>query len=115
MAAVQRRIADLCAEHALKTPARATLYNAFSRIDGHEYDISRLPLAVARTLYNLAPHGRVPGHQLAFHCVNYGSLEAVSFAAGLPWLDLYQARRLRGWRPRSRGLLTAIMRVRRIR
>jgi hypothetical protein len=63
-------------------------------------------------LYNLGPTGTVPGHQLAFYCFNYGSLAAVSYAAGLPWLDLHQARRLQGWRPRSRGLLDAVMRVR---
>jgi hypothetical protein len=54
----------------------------------------------------------VPGHQLAFYCFNYGSLGAISYAAGLPWLDLYQARRMRGWRPRSFGLLLAVMRRR---
>jgi hypothetical protein len=54
----------------------------------------------------------VPGHQLAFYCFDYGSLAAISFAAGLPWLDLYQARRMRGWRPRSFGLLAAVMRRR---
>jgi non-specific serine/threonine protein kinase len=34
--------------------------------------------------------------------------------AGLPWLDLYQARRARGWRTRSRGLLDAVLRAREI-
>jgi hypothetical protein len=47
-----------------------------------------------------------------FYCLNYGSLAAMSFAAGLPWLDLHQARHLRGWRPRSRGLLDAVLRAR---
>lgn len=54
----------------------------------------------------------MPGPQLAFYCLNYGSLAAISYAAGLPWLDLYQAGRLRGWRPRSRGLLDAVLRAR---
>ena len=70
---------------------------------------------VAATLYNLAPDAVVPGAQLVFYCFNYGSLAAMSFAAGLPWLDLRRASRLRGWRSRSRGLLDAVMRVRGIR
>lgn len=76
------------------------------------YEMGALPPAVRETLYNLAEDGIVPGHQLAFHCLNYGGVEALSFAAGLPWLALYQAARLRGWRPRSRGLLEAILRTR---
>ena len=94
---------------------RASLYNALARIEGHTYAIADLPAPVARALYNLAATGRVPGHQLAFYCFNYGSVPAISFAAGLPWLDLYQARRFRGWRPRSAGLLEAVMRARGIR
>jgi hypothetical protein len=70
---------------------------------------------VVDALYNLSPADRIPGHQLAFYCFNYGSLAAISYAAGLPWLDLYQARFLRGWRPRSAGLLEAVMRARGIR
>ena len=73
--------------------------------------MATLPTPVVDALYNIAPDGRVPGHQLAFHCFNYGSLGAISYAAGLPWLDLYQARRMRGWRPRSFGLLLAVMRT----
>ena len=105
----------MCASAGLRPPSRASLYNAFSSIDAHSYAIQSLPPAVIDVLYNLDPGGMVPGHQLAFYCFNYGTLAAVSYAAGLPWLDLYQARRLRGWRPRSRGLLQAVMRVRGIR
>ena len=65
-------------------------------------------------LYNLAPESEVPAHQVAFYCFNYGDLAAASFAAGLPWLALYQAARLPGWRARSRGLLEATLRVRNI-
>ena len=54
---------------------------------------------MAAALYNLGPGARVPGRQLAFYCLNYGSLSAMSFAATLPWLDLHQARHVRGWRP----------------
>jgi hypothetical protein len=115
MGAIQRHIAELCAGNGLKPPSRASLYNALSRVEGHAYDVSRLPASVRSALYNLAEDGRVPGHQLTFYCFNHGSMAAVSYAAGLPWLDLYQASHLRGWRPRSLGLLHAVMTVRGLR
>jgi len=112
MVAIQRHIANVCAERGLKTPSRATLYAALLRIPGNEYDVPGLPRHVRESLYNVAPTATLPGHQLAFYGFNYGSLAAASYAAGLPWLDLYQAARLRGWRPRSFGLLMAAMRAR---
>jgi hypothetical protein len=115
MADLHRRITAICLPRGIKVPARASLYNAFSRIEGHSYSIALLPAHVVATLYNLAPAGDVPARQLAFHCFNYGTVPAMSYAASLPWLDLYQAMRVRGWRPRSRGLLLAVMRARRIR
>ena len=95
-------------------PARATIYAAMNQSPARSYEIAELPAAVRETLHNLDPRGSVPGHQLAFHCLNYGGTQAASFAAGLPWLALYQAGRMPGWRPRSRGLLEAVLRVRRI-
>jgi len=115
MAALQRRISARCAADGVRPPVRASLYNALARIEGHSYAIADLPAPVVDALYNLSPADRIPGHQLAFYCFNYGSLAAISYAAGLPWLDLYQARFLRGWRPRSAGLLEAVMRARGIR
>jgi hypothetical protein len=112
MAALQREHAARCARLGVRAPARATLYNTLVRLKGHAYAVSDLPVAVRRALYNVASDAVVPGRQLAFFCFNYGSLPAISFAAGLPWLDLYQATRLRGWRPRSRGLLLAARRAR---
>jgi hypothetical protein len=112
VAALQRRLAETGAQGGIRPPSRASLYAAFDLIDGHRYDVATLPPAVVECLYNLAPDGTVPGPQLVFYCLNYGSLAAMSFAAGLPWLDLHQARRLRGWRARSRGLLEAVRRVR---
>lgn len=112
VAALRRRLADACARSGRRPPSRASLYSAFDRIDGHLYQVSELPPAVVECLYNLAPDATLPGHQLVFYCLNYGSPAAMSFAAGLPWLDLHQARRLRGWRERSRGLLLAVLRVR---
>ena len=96
----------------LRTPARATVYQAIEQIPARGHEISSLPEPVRRALYNLSPGGMVPGRQLAFYCLNYGGLEAISFAAGLPWLALHQAARMPGWRTRSRGLLDAIRRVR---
>lgn len=114
MALVRRRLDAACRKHGLRPPARATLYNALAKIPGHTYQASQLPRHVGEALYNLAPDAEVPGHQLVFYCFNYGSLAAASYAASLPWLDLYQASFLRGWRPRSRGLLRAAMRARAI-
>jgi hypothetical protein len=79
-----------------------------ARAKVHSFAIADLPHAARESLYNLPETGEVPGHQLAFYCLNYGGLDAISFAAGLPWLALYQADLLPGWRPRSHGLLKAI-------
>ena len=73
------------------------------------YSVPELPVHVRDALYNLDLEGTVPGHQLAFYAFQYGDTRAMSFAAGLPWLDLYQADRMRGWRPRSHGLLRAVL------
>lgn len=115
MSVLRRRIAVLCMRRGLRVPARTSLYSAFDRMEGRAYLVSELPVHVRAVLYNLAPSSSLPGRQLAFYCVNYGPLTAISFAAGLPWPDLYQARRLRGWRPRSLGLLQSVLRVRGIR
>jgi len=115
MTRLQRQLVAACTSSGIKPPARASLYNTLARIEGHRYRIADLPRHVVQALYNLAPAGDVPGHQLAFYCFNYGSMPAISYAAGLPWLDLYQALHARGWRPRSRGLLAAVMRARGIR
>ena len=109
---ISSRLEELCTEHGLDVPARATIYQAMARTPSRSYEVRTLPAAVRETLYNLAEDGTVPGHQLVFHCLNYGGVQALSFAAGLPWLALYQAARLPGWRLRSRGLLEAILRTR---
>jgi hypothetical protein len=106
------RLAQLCDARGLPTPARATIYQVLRVAPSGSYRVGDLPAAVRGTLYNLDENAEVPGHQLAFHCLNYGGVEAASYAAGLPWLALYQAARLGGWRPRSRGLLDAILRTR---
>jgi hypothetical protein len=115
MTAVVSQLAHYAARHGLRAPSRASVYNALARIPGHVYPTALLPDHVREVLYNLPAEGEVPGHQLVFYCFNYGSLPEVSYAAGLPWLDLFQASERRGWRPRSRGLLEAVMRVRGVR
>jgi hypothetical protein len=109
---IQDELERFCAGHDATPPARATIYQMMAQLPATSYAIEELPEAVRSTLYNLSPTGDVPGHQLAFHCLNYGTLEAISFAAGMPWLALYQAARLPGWRRRSRGLLEAILKTR---
>lgn len=109
---IQAALEDHCEALGLHAPARATIYQAMARTIPRRYEIARLPIAARESLYNLDADGRVPGHQLAFYCLNYGDLAAASFAAGLPWLALYQAARLPGWRRRSRGVLEAILHVR---
>ena len=112
MVNLERDLARACRHARLRPPSRTALYAALARVEGHLYPISELPAHVREVLYNLDPAAGVPGHQLAFYCFNYGGLGALSYAAGMPWLDLYQAARLPGWRPRSRGLLEAVLRTR---
>lgn len=101
-----------CEAQGARCPSRATVYNYMARSPSKVYDARTLPPAVRASLYNLADDVQVPGHQLAFYALNYGDLPAAMFAATLPWLDLYQAARVRGWRSRSRALLEAILRHR---
>src|SRR5207244_4412308 len=96
----------------LNAPSRTALYRLLDRMEGHTYELAALPQDVRATLHNVDPGSRIPGSQVAFHCFNYGSTRALSFAAGLPWLDLLQARRKRGWRAKSRGVLDAVCRAR---
>lgn len=101
-----------CGERGLRAPSRATIYSLLRTMPVPSYRTSELPQEVRDTLYNLAGSETVPGHQLAFHCFNYGTTRALCFAAGLPWLTLHRAARMRGWRPKSRGLVEAVLRAR---
>jgi hypothetical protein len=112
MSALLQDLRAFCDRSGDATPARATVYSFMATAEIAKYVPVQLPPPVQQALYNLAPDTPVPGHQLAFYCFNYGDLRAVSFASGLPWLALYQAGRLRGFRPKSRGLLEAVLRVR---
>lgn len=104
-----------CRSIGLAPPSRATFYKLLAVLPTRTYRVAELPGAVRRALYNLSPESGVPAHQLAFYCFNYGDVAAMSFAAGLPWLALYQALRLPGHRARSRGLLEAAAHARGIR
>ena len=103
-----------CKRRSLRCPSRATLYQFLNKVELPTIRVASLPPTVKQALYNFTDSSEVPEHQLAFYCLNYGDVPAMSFAAGLPWLALYQAARMRGWRPKSRGLLRAIMKTRRI-
>jgi hypothetical protein len=107
--AVLEELRAVCARRSLPCPSRATLYKLILAESGPRYPVASLPEAVRAALYNLDLQSSVPGAQLAFYCFNYGELPALCFAAGLPWLALYQAWRSRGWHEKSRGLLRAVL------
>jgi len=109
-----RAIDARCRGRGLGAPSRATVYKLMATLPGDTLRIRDLPAPAQRALYNLAPESEVPTHQVAFYCFNYGDLRAVSFAAGLPWRAIYQALRMRGYRRKSRGLVEAVARARRI-
>lgn len=108
LVAVHASVIALCRAVGLKPPARSSLYAIADRMPGRMYALCDLPEHVRETLHNVAPTAEVPGRQIAFACVNYGDARALAFAASLPWLDLHQARGLRGYREKSIGVLNAI-------
>jgi len=109
---ILRRLRAACESKGLPCPSRATVYKVIGHEPGKRYPAATLPEAVTAALYNVSLEGGVPGAQLAFYCFNYGELPALHFAASLPWLALYQAGRMRGWRARSLGLLRAVLAAR---
>jgi hypothetical protein len=112
IADVRAEIGRLCRREGLRPPSRATIYAAIERAETPLYETRTLPEPVRRALYNLDGVVAVPGHQVVFCAFNYGETRALSFAAGMPWLCLHRAARLRGWRPKSLALLKAVMRCR---
>lgn len=105
-------VAEICRDKGLTPPSRASVYKLLSTLAPPRFTVAGLPPSVRHALYNLTGDTDVPAHQLAFYCFNYGDLAAISFAAGLPWLALYQAARMPGYRSRSRGLVEAVLRAR---
>lgn len=112
MSELLARVGKACRAKRLAPPSRASVYKWLATLPTPRYDVAGLPPSVRHALYNLTDDSQVPAHQLAFYCFNYGDLAATSFAAGLPWLALYQAARMPGYRSRSRGLVEAVMRAR---
>lgn len=112
MSELLRGIKEYCLKKNYSIPARCTIYNFMERAPVPLYLPAQLPGHVRQSLYNLDLSNPIPGHQLVFYCINYGDLRAVCFAASLPWLSLYQASRMRGFRPKSRGLLESVLRKR---
>lgn len=108
------RIRRDCGKAGRRPPSRATVYKLMASLGGPSRRVRDLPGSVRAALYNLDPDCDVPEHQIAFYCFNYGDLAAMSFAAGLPWLAIYQALRMPGYRKKSRGPLQAVARARRI-
>lgn len=102
----------MCRHAAVAPPSRAAVYKYLDRVRTRERLVSDLPHAVQEALYNLEPASRVPEAQIAFYCFNYGGLSAMSYASAMPWLALYQARRMNGWRAKSRGVLEAVLKLR---
>jgi len=114
MGKILRDIEERCRGSGRTAPSRATTYKLLLSLPGPDYRAGDLPESVQSALYNLAPESIVPGRQVAFYCFNYGDLSALSFAAGLPWIALYQALRMPGYRQKSRGLIEAVCAARRI-
>jgi hypothetical protein len=114
---IMAELGQLCRTQSWPCPSRATVYKLIQRDVGPSHLIGELLPSARAALYNLplAPSVAVPGAQLAFYCFNYGDLAAMHFAAGLPWLPLYQAYRMRGWRAQGLGLLRAVLAARGIR
>jgi hypothetical protein len=110
---VREQIEVLCQRLGLRPPSRAAIYATLRVLPVPRYRLSNLPVSVQQALYNFGGDSEIPAHQITFYCLNYGDERALCFAAGLPWLALHQARYVRGWRAKSRGLLDAIEVVRR--
>jgi hypothetical protein len=106
---LQAAVSRSCEAQGIRRPSKATLYHYLSVAPVSAYRWADLPAAVQRCLHNLDEDTWVPARQVAFAAFNYGDVHAISFASGLPWLALYQADRVRGWRPKSHALLRAVM------
>jgi hypothetical protein len=108
---VAKALHAYCVEIGIKAPSRASVYNAVGRAVVPVFSVGDLPPAVQSALYNLdlSATATLRGDQLVFYAFNHGAPVAISFASALPWLCLERAARLRGWRPKSRTLLEAVM------
>jgi Fe2+ or Zn2+ uptake regulation protein len=114
MKAMLEALRERCNALGLTAPSRATVYKLLDSLPCPTRRVRELPASAQKALYNLVAESEAPLHQIAFYCFNYGELDAVSYASGLPWLALHQARRMRGHCPGSVGLLEAVLCARRI-
>ena len=105
-------LAKRCLDRGLDVPSRATVYKMMRTLVCGTRRMGDLPGPVRAALYNVAEDADVPEHLIVFHCFNHGDVAAISYASGMPWLALYQAARMRGFRARSRGLLRSVLRTR---
>lgn len=101
-----------CLARGREVPSRATVYKMMRTLVCGTRRMGDLPVAVRAALYNVAEDADVPEHLIVFHCFNHGDVAAISYASAMPWLALYQAARMRGFRARSRGLLRSVLRAR---
>lgn len=110
---VAKQLRESCTRWGEPAPSRASVYNAIARLEPPMYRVDSLPPAVRATLLNVN-NPEIDGAQLAFNAFNYGSPEALCFAAGLPWICLLRASQLGGHRPKSYALLQAVLNYREI-
>lgn len=111
--AVWDRVRDFCTRRGHAAPSRASVYQLLRMSPLGSFDRERLPSHVVAALYNLDGVSRIPAEQVAFYCFNYGDHAAMSYASALPTSVLVRALALRGWRPMSRAVAEAVLRVRR--
>lgn len=112
MTALLVELGARCRAEGVPCPSRAAVYNFLPRAPVPRYRVAELPAHARAALFNLDDAADVPGPQLAFYLINHGDTRALSFAAAMPWLCLYQAERMRGFRPKSHGLLRALIAAR---
>jgi hypothetical protein len=109
---VRAQLAVYCARRGLRPPSRAAIYAWLPRAAVPSYRIGELPAHVRELIHNLDDAAEIPGPQLVCVLMNHGDTRALSFAAGMPWLCLVRAERLRDFRPKSHALLRAVLRGR---
>lgn len=109
---VRAQLARFCARRGLPEPSRAAVYAWIPRAEVPRYRVGKLPSHIRELIHNLDDGTDIPGSQLVAVIVNNGDARALSFAAGMPWLCLVRAVRLRDFRPKSYALLQALLRGR---
>lgn len=112
---VRAQLAATCARGGLQPPSRAAIYAWLPRAAVPSYRVGELPAHLRELIHNLDDAAEIPGPQLVCALMNHGDTRALSYAAGMPWLCLVRAERLRDFRPKSHALLRAVLRGRGLR